>query len=413
MQASLASCTSTTALPNDLRVHLLTSAIFLADQNLFETSQISAEPPLTSTPTLPSWNKSQMPNLQRRDPTISRLIHYRSIGRKPGRGERANETRDVMQLIQQWDRIIERNSILYRRISTDDDSARLQLLLPQTMRQELLRNVHDQCGHQGLERTEKLVRERCWWPGLHNDVKEYVLQCQRCVVAKGPYLPVKTPLKSVMATKPLEVLAMDFTQLERASDGRENVLVLTDVFSKFTMAIPTRGKKATTVVKALVREWFLVYGVPKRIHSDQGRSFEAKIVAELCQMYGVKKSRSTPYHPEGNGQCERFNRTLHDLLRTLSDKEKRRWPENLKELCYAYNATPHSSTGYAPYYLMFGIDPKLPMDFLLPIEDTDGQSEKSEWLALNQNRLREAHEKAQHKLRTEAILRKRQFKSAE
>ena len=75
-------------------------------------------------------------------------------------------------------------------------------------------------------------------------------------------------MTSIIASKPLEVLAMNFTQLKLASDGRENVLVLTDIFTIFTVAVPTRDQKASTVVKTLVREWFLVYGVPKRIHSD-------------------------------------------------------------------------------------------------------------------------------------------------
>ena len=89
-------------------------------------------------------------------------------------------------------------------------------------------------------------------------MKKYLSECERCVVAKGPYLVVKTPITSIIATKPLEVLAMDFTQLEPASDGRENVLVLTDVFTIFTVAVPTKNQRASTIVKTLVREWFLV-----------------------------------------------------------------------------------------------------------------------------------------------------------
>ena len=89
-------------------------------------------------------------------------------------------------------------------------------------------------------------------------MKKYLSECERCVVAKGHYLAVKTPMTSIIATKPLEVLAMDFTQLEPASDGRENVLALTDVFTKFTVAVPTRDQRASTIIKALVREWFLM-----------------------------------------------------------------------------------------------------------------------------------------------------------
>jgi len=125
-------------------------------------------------------------------------------------------------------------------------------------------------------------------------------------------------------------------------------------------------------------------------------------------MYGIKKSRSSPYHPKGNTQCKRFNYTLHDLLLTLPPENKRKWPEHLKELCYAYNATPHSSTGYSPHYLLFGNDPKLPVDLLLP-NGQDPASNNGEWLTLHQYRLGDAHQQAQDKLRAEATMQKQQF----
>ncbi|KAK3707424.1 hypothetical protein QZH41_002496 [Actinostola sp. cb2023] len=410
VQAVLASSQESTTMPQEARVELLQAAVFLADSSPAHGHRLLSELNESAT-SLPTWDSKHLQDLQERDPSIGRLIHYRALGRKPTRRERANEMRKAMQLVSKWSTIAEEKGILYRKVTENDREEYKQLLLPQSLQREFLEGIHDQCGHQGAERTEKLARARCWWPGIHQDIKQYISKCERCIVAKGPYLPVRTPMGSILTTKPLEVLAMDFTQLEPATDGRENVLVLTDVFTKFTVAIPTRDQKAETVVKTLIKEWFLVYGVPRRIHSDQGRSFEAEIVKELCSLYGIKKSRTTPYHPQGNGQCERFNRTLHDLLRTLPPNKKRRWPEHLRELCYAYNATPHPTTGYSPYYLLMGFDPKLPVDQLLPQSSESTDTETDNWLTRHQNRLREAHQRARGHLEAEAIMRKKQFDS--
>ncbi|KAJ8010306.1 hypothetical protein DPEC_G00073670 [Dallia pectoralis] len=231
---------------------------------------------------------------QQEDPVIRSFLKYWRRWTRPEKRERAEEDIKTVELLRQCDKIEESNGVLYRRFWDVRHGQVKQMLLPQGLQGEVLQRMHDGHGHQGVERTFKLIRARYYWPGMYQEVERYCKQCGRCIVAKAPLLRIVTAMGSLLASKPFEVVAMDFTELERSSDGRENVLVLTDVFSKFTVAVPTKDQKATTVAKAIVKEWIQRYGVPQRLHLVQGMCFEAEIIQNLCKIYGIKRAAQLP-----------------------------------------------------------------------------------------------------------------------
>ena len=197
---------------------------------------------------------------------------------------------------------------------------------------------------------------------MTQDANLWVDQCRRCQVAKGDYNTPKPKFGHLIAHNPLDLVCLDFTKVDPSKGGKENVLVMTDAFTKFSVAVTTNNQQALTVAKALVERWFHIYGIPSRIHSDQGKSFDNKIVDALCKMYGVERTMTSPYNPRVNSQCERFNRTMFGLLKTLTKEQKGDWPSHLPVLTFAYNPTPHSTTGYQPYELMFGRKAPAPCD---------------------------------------------------
>ena len=324
--------TQTTGIPPPLRMSMIEAAVQSTRVPLSVTDD--GKSPYAST--LPNITTSNMIDLQANDETIGRLVFYRKQNRKPDRDERVNESATVLILLKQWDRVIDRDGVLYGRITMPNGDDEQQLLLPECLRETVLTGLHSDAGHQALERTEALVRARCYWPRMHDHIKHWIIKCHCCTVAKFPHC--KVSLGRLHASNPFEVLAIDFTILEPSSDGRENVLVMTDMFTKYTIAVATRNQKADTVAKLLAAEWFNRYSVPLRIHSDLCCNFESAVIKSLCRLYGIKKSATTPYHPAGNGIVERFNRSLHGLLRTLSASKKRPWPDY-------YNVTSHASTG--------------------------------------------------------------------
>uniref|UniRef100_A0A9J7ZUF1 Gypsy retrotransposon integrase-like protein 1 n=1 Tax=Cyprinus carpio carpio TaxID=630221 RepID=A0A9J7ZUF1_CYPCA len=301
---------------------------------------------------LPSYTTAELSSLQQADPVINEILPFWKRKVFPRAEERKRLSRLGLILLRQWDRFIEREGVLYRRVFRSDGGEEcFQLILPTTLKSEVLRQLHQEHGHQGNERTTELVQQRCYWPGMSSEVARWCQECERCQVAK-------------------------------------------------------RDQRAETVAQVLVAEWFYKFGVPGRIHSDQGRNFESSLIQQLCQLYKVEKSRTTPYHPAGNGQCERFNRTLHNLLRTLPVSRKRDWVSCLPQVLFCYNTTPHQTTGESPYFLMFGQEPRLPVDFLLGRVQEVGVGNVHEWVVEHQTRLHVAFEGARDRLRVAAERRK-------
>ncbi|KAM4570191.1 uncharacterized protein PAE49_009394 [Odontesthes bonariensis] len=187
---------------------------------------------------------------------------------------------------------------------------------------------------------------------------------------------------------------MDYLSLEPDKSNTKDILVLTDHFTKYAVAIPTANQKAKTVAKCLWENFIVHYGIPERLHTDQGPDFESHLIKELCDIAGIEKTRTTPYHPRGN-PVERFNRTLLSMLGTLEPEQKQRWKEYVKPLVHAYNCTINEVTGYTPYELMFGRSPRLPVDlaFGLPVRELPSTSH-SQYVQNLRSRLEESYQLA-------------------
>ena len=322
------------------------------------------------TESLPAMTKQEVRAEQKGDPVIGPVLHFKSRKQKPSRSERVDSGGQVCLLLKEWRRLVIRDGIMYRRIQDGQRGVVEQLVLPQRMQTSVKTALHDDSGHLGFERTVQLIRERFYWPRMFQEIKAWCEQCERCCLRKTPTAGLRAPLISIHSNAPMELVCVDFLTLEKAKGGIENVLVVTDHFSRYAQAYPTKDQKACTVAKVLWRNFFCRFGFPAKLHADQGRNFESAVVKELCKCTGITKTRTTPYHPQGNGTTERFNRTLMNMLGTLEPHLKPRWNEHVDAMTHAYNCTRHDSTGFTPYYLMFGRHPRLPVDLVFGLTTT-------------------------------------------
>ena len=253
--------------------------------------------PLPNHGDLGSMSAIDWKRLQLEDQVLGQVLDMLSNdgGRTSNQHQSSRLSKDAALLLSEKRHLVVKDGVLFRKRQVEGQE-RLQLVPPGVMRKRALRGLHDDVGHLGRDKTLDLVRHRFYWPNMTRDVEAYLENCERCVKRKARD-PAPAPLVPLKVSEPMELLAMDFLSLEKGKGGYENILVVTDAFTKFAWAFPARNQKATTVAKLIWERILMHYGFPKRLHSDQGRDFESRLIKDLCRLANIEKSRTTPYHP--------------------------------------------------------------------------------------------------------------------
>ena len=204
-------------------------------------------------------------------------------------------------------------------------------------REVTLKGCHNEVGHLGLECMIDLMHDQFFWPCMAAQAKEHIGKCHPFLTfkAKQP----KALLENIVATHLLELVHLNFLSLEPRKGLEENVLVVTDHFSRYAHAYVTRTQAAQTTTKPIWDKFIIHYGLPEKILLNQGQNFESQLVADLCTLMGTQKIWTSPYHSQTNGLCERFNSTLIGMLGTFPPEKKSEWKNYIGMLVHTYNCT--------------------------------------------------------------------------
>ena len=222
---------------------------------------------------------------------------------------------------------------------------------------KLLRNLHEELGHRGLEETYQRLVCRFWWPSLKKKVKIWVQSCEAC--QKRDSLVPREIRKATGEDSLFGRVALDVCHIKA---GRyKYLLVARDDLTGWVEAIPLVKLTAASVAKFLLEEWVYRYGSIKTVTVDNGPEFKNEFITAV-EKIGAKFRPTTPYYPEANGMIERGHKPLKDTLVKICGESGGKWREYLPLVLFSDRISTKRTTGYSPYELVFGKQAVLPID---------------------------------------------------
>jgi hypothetical protein len=257
----------------------------------------------------------------------------------------------------------------------DDLTGEKRMIVPKRLRKQFFEQFHMSRlggGHMNIDKTiGKMTRYT--WKDMRKDMSLWHKECYECQL-RAPKRH-KIPLVMTSLNRPFQRVGIDVCgPLHMTSRGNLHYVSMIDEFSKYVVVTPIPDTKAVTVAKAMWYDLVLLYGVPAEVITDNAKTFVAGIFQEVCTRLHIKKLNCTPHHSAGNAIAERPFRTFHDMVSKYLVSTDLEWDELIKEVASCYNMTPHNTTGESPFYLMFGRDPRLPIEDLVHVNKRKGDT---------------------------------------
>ena len=288
--------------------------------------------------------------------------------------EEAEEAKGTNDLGPQF---IKENELLYRVKKIKQNGIvsfqSKQLVVPTNRRYEILYYFHESkwSGHLGVTKTLQRLKERYYWPGMKGQVAAWIASCRICASRKDPKMkrvgklhPIPVP-PSAFSTIGIDIVG----PLTTSRKGNKYILVITDYLTRWPEAFAIPNQQADTIAKILVEEIICRYSVPRRIISDRGKAFLGDLMSAIYDLLDIHKVNTTAYHPQTDGLTERFNKTLGAMLNSYVDKHQDTWDDYIPFVLFAYRTSIQESTKEKPFKLVYGFEPRLPMDILLTAEE--------------------------------------------
>ena len=243
-----------------------------------------------------------------------------------------------------------------------------QLAVPSEYRTDILQCYHDGPGgaHLAFEKSFASIRNKYFWPKMWSDIQSYVKSCDVCQKATRNYSNHKAPLQPLPIAEPFMRVHMDILgPLPETLEGFKYILSVVDSFTGWIECIPMKNQQADTVARVLYKEIFCRYGSPFLIISDQGSNFMSNLVQALCELFNVKRHRTTAFHPMANGRVEVMNSSIGKCLRAYCMDKQEDWDIHLPGVLMGLRMSCNSSSQYSPYQMLFGRVMRHPIDHVL------------------------------------------------
>ncbi|VDI11720.1 Hypothetical predicted protein [Mytilus galloprovincialis] len=234
------------------------------------------------------------------------------------------------------------------------------------------------------------------------DCKLYVSTCHICNRYKKPLKRAKAELGRYHSGVPFERIHLDILgPLPVTQQNNKYVLVIIDQFTKWLECCPLPNQNAEVVAKALMDSTISRFGCPMELHTDQGKNVDGRVIRQLCDLLEVSKTRTSAYHPASNGQVERYNRIITQLIRCFLKKNQNRWDIHLQQLAGAIRATENRQTGFTPNFMVFGREVNQPIDLVLgQIKERFPDQDICKYVQSLRNSLKDAHDIARDNLKS-------------